>query len=474
MKKLKVGLVGLMQLNFRGDKGAVYARSVAEMKALSEQLNFDFYALKEGVVTRDQAIAARNELEAQGVDFVLIQNSSFASGYLIQELGRINARIGLWSVPELTKEGPLPLNSFCGMNMNAAVMQNYLKDYKIRYKWFYGYTDHPLFIDRFKVTLAALFAIKNIEGAKIAQIGGLAPGFDNFYFDERKLQKKFGVTYNSLHEFEDIKSRALSYTDKDIETELMAIELDYQIRDNYATESLKKFAKVYKAYQSIVQENGYSAIASTCWPKFRTELGMVPCAAFGRLNDELIPTACEGDVYSALSMLALKYIANYTPILMDLSDVDFEDNSVFLWHCGVGSKAYAKKKLDLEQHFNPGPFSQEKGWQIMAPVSSMEFRPEHATIMRFTEEGEKMLLAEGDFIDEKLSHDGSRGWIGNLMLNGEKVDVRTLVNTIMTHGFHHHYPLVYGAFTAEMLELGYWLDIRPLDRIQYKDYNVCR
>ena len=36
MKKLKVGLIGLMQLNFRGDKAAVYNRSIEEMTELSE------------------------------------------------------------------------------------------------------------------------------------------------------------------------------------------------------------------------------------------------------------------------------------------------------------------------------------------------------------------------------------------------------------------------------------------------------
>jgi L-fucose isomerase-like protein len=470
MKKVKVGLVGLMQLNFRGDKISVYNRSKREMQDLAQKLDFDLYCVNEGVLTRDQAITAKNELEAQGVDFVLIQNSSFSSGYLIQELGKTNAYIGLWAVPELTEEGPLPLNSFCGINMNAAVIKNYLKDYGIKYKWFYGYTENKLFIDRFKITLAAMCAIKNIKGSKIAQIGGLAPGFDNFYFDERIMQKKFGVTYNGHHEFDEIKSRMLSYTDTDIEKELMAIDLDYKINDSYAKENTKKMAKLYKAYQTLINENGYAAIASSCWPKFRPEIGMVPCAVFGKLNDEMIPTACEGDVYSALSMLALKYIANYTPILMDLSDVDFEKNGVFLWHCGVGSKAYTNKKLSLEQHFNPGPYTEEKGWQIMAPVLAMEFDEQHATVFRFTGEGDKMLLLEGDFKHGKKTHDGSRGWLYNLQMNEKDIDAKSLVDTIMSNGFHHHYPLVKGNYSRELMEFCFWMDIIPLDRVEYKEY----
>jgi len=46
-----------------------------------------------------------------------------------------------------------------------------------------------------------------------------------------------------------------------------------------------------------------------------------------------------------------------------MSDFDRQDNSVFLWHCGIGNKFYAKPgTLSLEKHFNPGPKDPEKGW----------------------------------------------------------------------------------------------------------------
>ena len=118
MKRLKVGLVGLMQLNFRGDKVRQYRRSTEELEELSHELGFDFYAKKDGVVSTEDAEEAVKEIEDNNVDFLLLQNSSFASGYLIQTLARADAYIGLWAVPEPTKKGPLPLNSFSMFKFN--------------------------------------------------------------------------------------------------------------------------------------------------------------------------------------------------------------------------------------------------------------------------------------------------------------------------------------------------------------------
>jgi len=112
MKKLKIGLVGLIQLNYRGNKQEVYARSIDGLNALSKEMNFEFYYRKDFVVTKADAIEAKKEMERENVDLLLIQSTSFSSGFLIQELAQFNAYIGLWAVPESTKSGPLPLNSF--------------------------------------------------------------------------------------------------------------------------------------------------------------------------------------------------------------------------------------------------------------------------------------------------------------------------------------------------------------------------
>jgi L-fucose isomerase-like protein len=202
-------------------------------------------------------------------------------------------------------------------------------------------------------------------------------------------------------------------------------------------------------------------------------MGTVPCLAFARLNDADIVTACEGDVLSAASMLALKYIADDIPTLMDLSEIDASDDSVLFWHCGVGSRFYAKGgKISVEQHFNPGPYSPEKGWAIQAPVAAMEFAAGQASIMRFTNDCGAAFVMEGGFFEGKPSHDGSRGWMKDLSFNGETITMPDLVNTILTNGFHHHYPMVRGSYSAEIMEFCYWLGLKLLRRRPYTHHNM--
>lgn len=470
MRQPRIGLVGLMQANFGGDKEGFYARCVKELKQLSEEMSFEFFPFTEGIYSNEKAEEAVKFMKEKQVDFLMIQNSSFASGNYISILTKVKAYLGLWALPEPGNEGSVLLNSFCGINMNAAIIKNYLKDNEIKYKWFYGYTENPLFINRFKLTVKALRGIIGVRGARIAAIGGIAPGFSNLYYDERNIQKKFGVSIDRNPAFDDIKTKALGYSAAEVKNAIDEILTDTPTADNYAEASLDKHARVYKAYCDLVQENKYDAIASICWPDFRTKMDMVPCAAFARLNDYQVPVACEGDILSAISMLLLKKATGIPSILMDLVEFDTDDNSLFLWHCGVGSKHYARSGVQLKRHFNPGPYSKEKGWPVMAPVAAMEFKKGFATVMGFMDDGDRMMVFSGEFID-KPCKDGSSGWLGDLHFNGKTGNVLDLVNTIMYHGYHHHYPLVWGENTDLLSEIGYWLDIQTIETMGYKDNN---
>jgi L-fucose isomerase-like protein len=475
MKKLKVGLVGLMHRNFTGDKEGQYNRSVKEMQELSKELDFEFYYVKNGIITDDEAWEARKEMEAQKVDLLMIQSTSFAAGTLISILARIDAYIGLWSVPEPAKEGKLQFNSFCGVNMNASIIGEYLKEYDIPFKWFYGNKEDKFFINRFRITIKSLTAIKNLKSAKVALIGGIANGFDNQYFDERKLEKRFGTKLYRNHEFSEIKDRALSYKTEDVIDVIKRMENDSCSISKLAKENLEKSARVFQALADFKKENNYEAIAVSCWPKFRLEMEMVACSTIGQLNYENMVTACEGDVYGMITMLAMRYMSDLPTLLMDLSDLDENDNSVLMWHCGIGCKNLAYQgKVWMEPHCNPGPLP-GKGMVLAAPVSEMVYAKQKATTARFTKEGDELFLLTGEFNNpDKPSFDGSRGWLGDLHLNGEPIGVIDLMNTIIVQQMQHHYAVASGDLHEEMLEVAAWLGIKPVEKVPYKNYLQMR
>ncbi|MGQ9855253.1 MAG: hypothetical protein ACUVQF_00760 [Fervidobacterium sp.] len=470
-KKLKVGLVGVIQLNYRGNKQEVYQRSVEGLKRLSQELGFEFYWRKDLVVTKKDALEALNEMEQENVDFLLVQSTSFSSGYLIQILGQTKAYLGLWAVPEITSSGPLPLNSFCNMNLNMSILDRYMPYLEKDAKWFYGFPEDELFRRRFEVTIRALRSIKNIQGSNYALVGGRAPGFDNLFYDPRELMKKFRVSVDEI-EFGDLKKMFLEQDESKVKAIENEIRERYNIADDFTKGFLEKMARLVSAVRELSERGNYDGLAISCWPRFRAELGMVPCGAYAFLSDEGNTTVCEGDIISLLSMKMLEYIADYPAILMDLSSFDMNDNSIFLWHCGIGSRYYSKDVPVLERHFNPGPYTEDRGWLTMAPVSSMQFAQMPATIARIGNNLSEYFVLSGEFLstEDKPDYDGSRGWLGKLKYFGEEINILDLVNTLLVRKLEHHFPVVKGTWESEVIEVMNWLDINPVQKVPYKDY----
>ncbi len=267
--RLRIGLVGTGQHSFPGDKEGRFRRSAAGLQELARKLDFDLYVIQDTLISEEDAERAVKEAEANQIDFLLIQNTSFSAGFLAPVLARIkNAHIGLWAIPEEARDGAVPFNSFCCVNMYASIIGHYLREYGIPFKWFYGDTGHELFARRFEITVKALTALKNLCHAKVALIGGIAPGFNDLYFDERKLERVFpGLKINRLHEYSEIKDRALGYRSESLEPVIQEM-VDEAGGIHPESESLLETnARMYRAYRDFCSEYGYEALAVSCWRK---------------------------------------------------------------------------------------------------------------------------------------------------------------------------------------------------------------
>ena len=477
MEKLKIGLVGLSQLSFPGDKEAAFQKCADGMAALSHKLGFDLVVYPETVIVREDAVRAVKAMEAEKVDFLLVQHTSYAAGQLAPVLAIIqNAHIVFLAIPEGAADGAVPFNSLCSINMHMGIVAHYLRDYKIRVKWFYGYAEDEEFVRRFSITVRALTAIKNMKLSRIALVGGIAPGFNDLYDDERNLNRRFeGLYFNRLHEYSEIKDRALRYTDAEvipIAENMESCSCGYA--DTAAKKTLLISARIYKAYCEFVKENRYDAVAVSCWPKFQDDFQYSVCSVLGQLNDEGTVAACEGDVLSAVSMLALKYISGGdVPTLMDMSAFDEEDETVLLWHCGPAAARYCRKNgYKLGCNYSGMAHEPGKGVTARCGVArDMVFDENPISVMRLTGECDKVFQMGGRFMyPDKPSFHGSRSWCGDLTFNGEHIGSKDLLNTILCGGFQHHFPIVLGDYTAEIKEFTTWLGLTPLKKIPYADY----
>jgi len=473
MGKLKIGIASLVNLSFCGSSNNLYrSRYLPEMEELGRKLDFDLAVWREDITSEKEGAVACDFFNREEVDFILLQSTTFPSGTVILPFARARPPLGLWAVGECTEQGPLPLNSFCGVNMLMSILGQYI-DAKRQVKWFYGETTSALFLERFKTTLGALRGIKKLSGSRVALVGGIAPGFTDMAFDERTTMARLGVAVDRLPEYGDIKDRALSYKPEEI-----APVIDDFVKDAVCVNcrnDLDATARLYKAFEDFIVQNGYDGIAIGCWPKYRRDFGIVVCGIIGQLLENGYIAACEGDVDGMLSMMMLKGIASgdAMPMLMDLSDLDFSDESALFWHCGSAPRRFANSAgVSLNCHFKPGKRVPAGDSTPVGTVKDMYFRSGPATVARFTWEYQRMLLLTGEFFDKPRNRgfDGSRGWMNKLCLAGKPSSALDLMNTLFIARLQHHYAIIPGNYQNEVMEALAWLDIAPIEMIKHEPY----
>lgn len=490
--RFKVALVGASQLSFPGDKKTAFGRSADGMKKLSEQWDFDLYIYPGTVITEDDALCAKQVLEDEvRPDLIMLQCTSFAAGLVVSTIARTKgARLGLWAIPEMRPAGIVSFNSLCGINMYSSIVAHYLNDFDIPVKWFYGNTDDAMFLRRFMITVRALRAIKKMCNSNVGLIGGIAPGFNDLYDDERRLIRLFdGLRINRLHEYGELKEMAESIPQNRVDAKVAQLKAEAVAKDAAIDEQINAVdpsdkrtrmsllevnARYALAYEDFNEKYKYDALAVSCWPKFQDDYLFSVCSVVGELNDLGIVSGCEGDLTSTISMLLLSYIADDITMLMDMSAVDTSDDSILLWHCGPASKHFCKKNgytysLNYSGKDHEGrDLDHAVGTGI---VRDMVFDPGKATVARLTGECDTLFIASGTLQDgSKESYCGSRGWLGNLELNRESISALDFFNTVMCKGFQHHFPVVMGDFTEELMEVASWLGLKKVQKVPYENY----
>ena len=492
MIRFKIALVGASQLSFPGDKVTAFGHSAAGMERLSKEWDFDLFVYPDTVITEEDALAAKGTLENEvKPDLIMLQCTSFAAGLVVSTLARTKgAKLGIWAIPEMRPAGIVSYNSLCGIHMYSSIVAHYLKDYDICTKWFFGDVDDPMFLRRFQITVRALRAIKKMCHSNVGLVGGIAPGFNDLYDDERKLIRLFdGIRINRLHEYGELKQMAESVDQDRVDQKVAELKQEAQAKnaeieaqlnavnpDNPQTRmSLYEVnARYALAYDDFIEKYHYDALAISCWPKFQDDYLFSVCSVVGELNDKGVVSGCEGDLTSAVSMLLLKYLSDDITMLMDMSAIDQNDDSVLMWHCGPASKHFCKKNgysysLNYSGKDHGGrDLDHAVGTGI---VRDMVFDPGKATIARLTGECDTLMIASGTMQNgAKESYCGSRGWLGELELNREPITALDFFNTVMSRGFQHHFPIVMGDYTEELMEVAAWLGLKKVEKVPYENY----
>lgn len=471
MSKLKIGIAGVWYDCFdEALSQELYRGAVDTLGKLGQEWGFELIAAPAATNNVDVCTAFRDELRTADVDMMLLQSCSFAGGEIVAAFADLGVPLGLWAMPEPeTTGGSLRLNSLCGVNLYAGILGTYLAERNVRYKWYFGLPDSDIFLKRFDPTIRALKAIKTLDGAKFANVGGTPEGYYDVYWNDGRLRSKFDITVDR-HELTELLAQADALPEAEVAKVSEEIQAEVPAEGVSAAEFMK-LARVYRVFERLIEENDYTGVGIACWPHFQALYGLTACTTLGRLNQKGYVAACEGDVPSAVSMAILKAMGGDRPVLMDLSALDPEDDTILLWHCGVGHPCWTENCIQCRHSIIEA--AGDDGQVGPAPAAfDMVLKQTPFTLMRLTDGGNRLLLATGETVgDTKPSPRGTRGWAGKFKMRGEEpVSALDFTNTVVVNGFEHHFPLAMGDLSEAVLEFAAWMDIKPLERVPYRNY----
>lgn len=419
-QKVKLGVVCLARKTFDYQAAAkIYEAKQQELRRV-EEVDWEF--IPGLTIEIDEAQAAAKKLAAAGLDGLVIISGTFHLGHLALILAREVARpVLLWAFPELPYDGgKIRLNSVCGVNLNAS---NLYKAGLGPYDYHVGGEIDEVWIDAVRIRAA-------LARARVGLIGGHAHGFYNIEPRSLDIFNGLGamvIQYQLTELFDE------PVTDKaGREHEEYAKKL-YDCRE-LSAEQLKKTGRLAAAIKSFMATRSLDAIAVRCWPEFAATYGVSPCAAMSLVQDEGLLTACEGDVELALSMIALRALGDEAPFSADLSQVDFEEQSALLWHCGVAPCLLwdGRSERTLDTYFAGG-----KGVTAGFVLKEGDFTAARIDFAR----GKFRLLS---IVGESVGMDKElKGTYARVKFESEVADV---FETIVYNGFAHHVAMGYGSY----------------------------
>jgi L-fucose isomerase-like protein len=320
-QRIKLGVVCLTRNTFDYlAAGELYQGILKDLAALEQ---IDLCALAQPIMEPDEAIAAGQMFAAEQVDGITVISGTFHLGHLLLEIKKYADKpVLLWGLPELPYNGgKIRLNSVCGVNLNAS---NLVKSGITDFTYTIGSRIDENWVD-------AIRMIRALKESHIGILGYRAHGFFNVGVDELAMYHKFGTIVDH-YELSDLWNQPAP---KEL-VEKYAVMM-HRAFDTGAVpaEKQNKVAELAAKFRAFAEEKKLSAIAVRCWPEFAAGYGIAPCAAMSVVQSDDLLLSCEGDLDCAITMIAHRAAGAETPFMADLSQVNPEDNSALMWHCGV-------------------------------------------------------------------------------------------------------------------------------------------
>ena len=388
--------------------------------------------------------AALAELQSDEPDLALILQVTFTDAAMASVIGAdLAAPLAIWAIPEPRDGGRLRLNSLCGLNLASHALGLNGRDFA------WGYfapeqsgRDLPALLEGRPgrgpepggvpaPTPRGESVAQALRGRRIARIGAHPAGFDTCACDPDALQDLAGVELDLL-ELDDLFARARA-APEDQAARMRAEAGEWAAGlDQVDQAELDRSLRLKAGLDALRAEGGYDAFAVRCWPEAFTEYGGAVCGPAAMMGEARVPCACEADVRGALTQLLLMEAAQAPVFLTDLVDMDADDDTGVVWHCGQAPQSMRDPECPAEATVHTN--------RRQPLLFQFALRPGPVTLMRISQARNRpqMALARGEMLRRPMAFTGTSG-----VIRFERAAAAVL-RDIIDSGLEHHMALAYG------------------------------
>jgi L-fucose isomerase-like protein len=364
----------------------------------------------------------------------------------------------IWSFPEPRTGGRLRLNSLCGANLAAYLLR------RRRSPAAFVHAD-PTVTESVGAVVAAVdraVAVgpageqwstsavtadgvgseyaRQLAGARVGVVGDAPVGFEPCVGDDDVLGRITGlgvdrVPLAALFDRADHADPAGRNATSDRVRTVTDVPADV------AAAGMDESIRLHEGLRELADRHGWSAVATRCWPECMTEYGGAMCTPMAMMTEDGIPGVCEADLYGAATALMLRTVAGSDPFVADLVDVDRDDDTSVVWHCGVAPTTLADPTARPVAITHPN--------RHRALANQFALRPGRVTLARLSQAGGENSLVVGGA--EMLAR--PRPFVGTCGVLRWDGGVDRAVEVVFGRGLEHHLGIVYGDWRAELVSL---------------------
>lgn len=267
--------------------------------------------------------------EQQGAEALVLLQTTMGDGRLAPTLAQLWLDpLILWATPEKPDGDMISSCSLVGVHAWASTLRQMGHGFEL----VYGDPSDKVTRNALDEAVRLAATVRRLRSARLAMIGGQAPGYFAMGADPFTVHRGLGVQLQtfSLVEF---ASAVNGISDEEVAADVSKVKALGLPHKDTSDDDLPLASRLYLAMRGFLDSERLDALTVRCWPELPNTIGQWPYLGIARLVDEGRAVACEGDADGALSAWIGENLGFGRCYLSDWLEHDAE--TITLWHGGA-------------------------------------------------------------------------------------------------------------------------------------------